>query len=147
MAEVKNRVNESAVDKQYAAVLSELFGKKVTVGQAQEAQDAYQALIVDNLALGKNVSLHGFGVFELRDVPAKVGVSFGKRFDNPAYKAVKFRSFAAFDEAINPEPVAEVAPAVAEPEQSKPEVESPEVDAPMPLPVPSVDEGTGVSAK
>lgn len=111
------RVNESEVDKQFAKVLSELFGQKVTIGQAQEAQDAYQALISENLGAGKNVSLHGFGIFELQHVPAKSGISFGKRYNNEPYKKVKFRAFKALDEAIN----------MAEEE---------DVDAPLPLPVP-----------
>lgn len=109
---VMERVNESDVDKQFADVLSDLLGQPVSLAFAKGAQDAYQKIIVDELAAGNSVSLHGFGKFELRKVPSQSGVAFGHPFENPAYNKVKFTAFGAVDVSVNPA-VADDEPSIA----------------------------------
>lgn len=95
------QVNESEIDRQFADVLGDIFGGKVSLKQAKLAQDGYQALIAKELGNGNDVSLHGFGAFRLREVPAQQGESFGHTYDNPAYRAVSFSSFGGLEKVIN----------------------------------------------
>lgn len=75
----------------------------VSKKDAEKAINAFVATVTDSLKAGEKVSLVGFGVFEVRDRPARKGHNpmTGQEIDIAASKAPVFKAGKALKEALN----------------------------------------------
>ena len=71
--------------------------------QAQIAYETVFNTILDELAKGERVTIHGFGSFNVVNVPAHEGrnIQTGKKIKIPAKNRVKFTQAAAMKETVN----------------------------------------------
>lgn len=75
----------------------------LTTAQAGKAVDGIQQVVIDALASGSNVSLVGFGAFEVRHRAKREGrnPATGEAITIPASKVAAFKAGKALKDALN----------------------------------------------
>ena len=74
-----------------------------TNAAAEKAYDAFVAAVTNALKGGEKIQLAGFGVFEVKDVPAKIGLNprTQEKVEIPASKKPVLKFGKAFKDIIN----------------------------------------------
>jgi len=73
-----------------------------TKAEAGRIVDKILEIVVNNLKKGEKINIAGFGVFQVKDRKARMGINpkTGEKIQIPAKKAVKFRALKELKKAV-----------------------------------------------
>lgn len=94
-------VNETDLKPIIASIAEKVLGVHVTQKQADQIFDGIQDALIEQFKLGNDVKQHDFGRLSVVERAARKGTSFGKSYDNPAYKTVVFKAYSKLKESLN----------------------------------------------
>ena len=89
-------------DKELAKAMAKQSG--LSTAQAEQAIEAFKAIVVEQVKTGEAVRLKGFGKFTLKETKAHKGRNpkTGETIDIPARNHLRFKAFQGVKDQLNP---------------------------------------------